>query len=112
MIKVALNIGSLNQVPMFWEFESIRDFIVFIRENSIEISSWYFQSYGTGRNIKLGIYIKEDDINNIDEYWEWNFIINCNNIREFKPLISLSHDDFNSLLKKHERSKKLDSFLK
>lgn len=112
MIKVSLNIASatspMNLVPMYFEFESPREFTNFIRENVMDILSWTFTSYGQVNNTRLGVYIRED-IN--DGYWDWSFVIKCKNIREFKTYMNMDYNEFSSLLEAHERDKKIDSIL-
>ncbi len=109
MIKVSLNIttnaSTLNLIPIYFEFESPREFTKFIRENVIEILSWNFETYGQSNNTRIATYIREDDTN--EEWWEWKFIINCKNIREFKPYMAMDFNEFSSVLESHNRDKKL-----
>jgi hypothetical protein len=113
MIKVSLNISSatspMNLVPMYFEFETTRDFTNFIRESAIDILSWTFTSYGQVNNTRLGVYIKEDI--DKEEYWDWSFVIKCKNIREFKPYMKMDFNEFSSLLEAHERDKKIKDIL-
>ncbi len=113
MIKVSLNIASatspMNLVPMYFEFESPREFTNFIRESVIDILSWPFTSYGQVNNTRLGVYIREDDTDG--EWWEWSFTIQCKNIREFKQYIKMDFNEFSSVLEAHERDKKLKDIL-
>ena len=113
MIKVSLNIlGSsspMNLVPMYFEFESPREFTDFIRENVIDILSWSFDSYGQTNNTKLGVYIREDI--DSEEFWDWSFIIPCKNIREFKQYSKMDFNEFESVLSAHNRDKKLKDIL-
>jgi len=113
MIKVSLNISSatspMNLIPMYFEFDSAKEFTDFIRESVIDVLSWTFTSYGQVQNTRIGIYIRED----IDEdgFFEWSFVIKCKNIREFKPYMKMDFNEFNSVLESHERDKKLNSIL-
>ena len=112
MIKVSLNIASatspMNLVPMYFEFESTREFTDFIRESAIDILSWTFTSYGQVSNTRLGVYIREDIE---DGYWDWSFVIKCKNIREFKPYMKMDYNGFSSILEAHERDKKIENVL-
>ena len=115
MIKVSMNIGaegsgSLNLVPMFWEFDTAKDFTNFIRQSSLEILNWMHNDYISKPKALLGVHIVED-IENESSYWEWDFVIHCKNIREFKPYLSLSREDFEAAFESHKREKKLNDIL-
>ena len=73
--------GTYNNIPMFWEMESAREFTNFIREQMFNILLHSHDNYGIKSNCWMGVHIHED----IDEenYFDWNFIIHCKNIREF-----------------------------
>jgi len=112
MLKVSLNIlastSAINLVPMSFEFEDDRSFTNFIRESVIDVLSWNFETYGGQlSNTRLGVYIRED-INEEEGFWEWQFIINCKNIREFKPYLNMNFEEFDSVLKSHRRDQKIN----
>jgi hypothetical protein len=114
MIKVSMNIGggngtSYNKIPMFWEFESIRTFTDFIRENMFNILLYSHDNYGIKSNCWIGVHIERD----IDEEncLEWDFIINCKNIREFKPFVKMSREEMDSLRVERDRNDKLNGIL-
>jgi hypothetical protein len=112
MIKASINIlsstSTMNSIPMYFEVDSIRDLTNFIRNNSIDILSWPFKSYGQVNNTKIGIYIREDIE---DYYYEWSFIIKCSNIREFKPYIKMGYDEFDAVYKEHKRNNIISEIL-
>lgn len=112
MIKVSLNIlsstSTINQIPMYFEVDCIRDITNIIREGAINILSWPFKSYGQVNNTKIGIYIREDIE---DYYYEWSFIIKCSNIREFKPYIKMDYEEFNEVYKANQRDNIIDNIL-
>ena len=113
MIKASINIlsstSTMNSIPMYFEVDSIRDLTNSIRNNSIDILSWPFESYGNVDNTKIGIYIREDI--NDKEYWEWSFIIKCSNIREFKPYIKMGYEEFDAVYKAHKRNNIISEIL-
>ena len=113
MIKVAMNIGGggngpYNNIPMFWEFESARVFTDFIRKQMFNILLWSHDSYGIKSNCWIGVHIEED----IDEdYFEWDFIIHCKNIREFKLFAKLSREEMDAMRVERDRDNKLEDIL-
>lgn len=112
MIKVSINIcgdSVLNYCPMYWEFESAKFFTNFIRENALEILNWLHTSHIPKSKAKLGVHIVEDIED--ESYWEWDFVINCKNIRDFKPYLPLSREEFEATFEAHKREKKLNDIL-
>ena len=114
MIKVSMNIGggsgtTYNNIPMFWEMENAREFTDFIREQMFNILLHSHDNYGIKSNCWIGVHISED----IDEenYFEWNFIIHCKNIREFKKYHKLSREEMDSLRVERDRNNKLNDIL-
>ena len=113
MIKVAMNIGggsgTYNNIPMFWEMENTREFTDFIREQMFNILLHSHDNYGIKSNTWIGVHIHED----IDEenYFEWDFIIHCKNIREFKKYHKLSREEMDSLRVERDRNNKLNDIL-
>lgn len=113
MIRVSMNIiGSspLNYVPMSWEFDSGRIFCNFIRKNAVDILSWAHENSVSKSKTKLGVLIIEDDEAN-SSYYEWSFVIDCNNIREFQPYIKMNRQDFDAVYEARKREKKLEELL-
>lgn len=113
MVILSLNIvgsSTYNEIPMSYPFENIKESLNFIREQAFNILCWSHNSWGIPSNCKVGIKIIE--INSIEEeYWEWEFLLACKNIREFKPYINLSREDFSSLKLQKERENSIDSIL-
>lgn len=112
MIKVSMNIGgsgAYNNIPMFWEMENAREFTDFIREQMFNILIWSHDSYGIKSNCWIGVHIHED----IDEenYLDWDFTINCKNIREFEPFEKMTRGEMDSLRVERDRNKKLNDIL-
>ena len=113
MIKVSMNIGggsgAYNNIPMFWEMENTREFTDFIREQMFNILLHSHDNYGIKSNTWIGVHIHED----IDEenYFEWDFIIHCKNIREFKKYHKLSREEMDSLRVERDRNNKLNDIL-
>ena len=114
MIKVSMNIGGsntgpYNNIPMFWEMGNAREFTNFIREQMFNILLWSHDSYGIKSNTWIGVHIVED----IDEenYFEWDFIIHCKNIREFEKYHKLSREDMDALRVERDRNDKLNNIL-
>jgi hypothetical protein len=54
--------------------------------------------------LKLGARIIEND-------WEWEFIINCKNIREFQPYIKMKREEIEQLKIESNRDENLSSIL-
>ncbi len=114
MIRVSMNIissgSAMNYVPMSWEFDSSRDFTYFIRQNAVDILSWSHENSVSKSKTKLGVLIIEDDEAD-SSYYEWSFVIDCNNIREFRPYIKMSRQDFDATWESRKRDKKLKELL-
>ena len=82
MTKVTLNIDKFTLIPMYWEFNNIREFTDFIRSEMFNILKYAQANFVSRSTLLLGIHIHEDcDDNN---YFQWDFVISCKNIREFK----------------------------
>ncbi len=86
--------GSYNYVPMFWEFDNSRHFTNFVREQMFNIVLWSHDNNDIKSNLWLGVHIHEDISE--DVYFEWDFIINCKNIREFEPFAKMSREEMDS----------------
>lgn len=101
--------GTYNNIPMFWEMENAREFTNFIREQMFNILLHSHDNYGIKSNTWIGVHINED----IDEenYLEWDFIIHCKNIREFKAFHKMSREEMDSLRVEKDRNDKLNNIL-
>ena len=101
--------GAYNNIPMFWEMKNAREFTDFIRGQMFNILIHSHDNYGIKSNCWIGVHITED----IDEdnYFEWDFIIHCKNIREFKKYGKLSREDMDSLRVERDRNDKLNNIL-
>lgn len=110
MLKVSLNIGggsgAYNYVPMFYEFDNSRGFTDFVRDQMFNIILWSHDSHGIKSNLWLGVRIIEDV--DKDNYLEWEFIINCKNIREFKQFEKMTREEIDALRVERERDEKLN----
>jgi len=113
MLKVAMNIGSgsgtYTNIPMFWEMKDAREFTDFIRENMFNILLHSHDNGGIRSNCWIGVHIHED----IDEenYFEWDFIINCKNIREFKLFEKMTRSEMDTMRVEKIRDNKLNNIL-
>jgi len=114
MIKVSMNIGgggngTYNNIPMFWEMNNTREFTNFIRQQMFNILLHSHDNYGIKSNTWIGVHILED----IDEenYFEWDFLIHCKNIREFKPFSKMDREEMDSLRVERDRDNKLNNIL-
>ena len=101
--------GTYSNVPMFWEMENAREFTDFIREQMFNILLHSHDNHGIKSNCWIGVHIHED----IDEekYFEWDFIINCKNIREFKSFEKMTRDQMDSMRVERDRNNKLNNIL-
>lgn len=101
--------GTYNNVPMFWEMENAREFTDFIRENMFNILLHSHDNHGIKSNCWIGVHIHED----IDEekYFEWDFIINCKNIREFKLFEKMTRSEMDVMRVERDRNNKLNNIL-
>lgn len=115
MIKVAMNIGGgngvYNNIPMFWEMENAKEFTDMIRSEIFNILLWSHDNYGSKSNLWLGVHIEEPDKNDNEDYWSWDFIIHCKNIREFQPYLKMSREDIDALKTSKYREEKLNDIL-
>lgn len=110
MTKVTLNIDKFTLIPMYWEFNNIREFTDFIRSEMFNILKYAQANFVSRSTLLLGIHIHEDcDDNN---YFQWDFVISCKNIREFKPYDKMSREEFGELIIQRERNDKINEILK
>lgn len=113
MIKVSMNIGGgsgvYNNIPMFYEFQSTREFTDFIRDQMFTVILWSHVNHGIKSNLWLGVHI-EEVISDVD-FYEWDFIINCKNIREFKQYEKMTREEIDALKSERDRDRKLNDIL-
>lgn len=113
MVILSLNIvgtNVYNTIPMSFPFQSKKESIQFIRDEAFNILCWSHENYGILSNCKIAIKIIE--IGNIeDEWWNWEFILNCKNIREFKPFLKLDREEFKSLYIQRNRENSINEIL-
>lgn len=105
-INIAGNNGALNLFPMFFEHETIKDWINDIRsENNIyALLDWALYSYIPPSQMKLYVHIEKDDI-------EWEYKINLNNVREYKKWIGTDLDELQSIIDAWRRDQALNEIL-
>ena len=101
--------GVYNNIPMFYEFQYTREFTDFIRDQMFNIILWSHANHGIKSNLWLGVHI-EEDVSDEDSY-EWDFIINCKNIREFKQYEKMTREEIDALKSERDRDKKLNDIL-
>lgn len=101
--------GVYSNIPMFWEMGNAREFTNFIRDQIFNILLWSHDSNGIKSNLWLGIHIHE----NIDDenYFEWDFIVYCKNIREFQPYLKMTREEIDALVIENKREEKLKDIL-
>jgi len=111
MLIVSLNVcsssGPINSVPMVFEFKTSREFTQFIRNEILYLFNWGHANWCTKSSMSLGLHIYETEGGHDDSYWSWEFIVPMSNIREAKPYLKLSREDFETEL----RSAKLDQII-
>lgn len=116
MIKVCMNIGGgnghpYNNIPMFWEMQNAREFTNFIREEMFNIILWSHENYGQPNSLWLGIHIEDDSPNSDGDYFFWDFIVKCKNIREFKDYAKMDRDEIDALKSKLNRESAINNIL-
>ena len=110
MTIISMNIagsrGPLNDFPMVWELDNIREFIGFIREDECMLSflDWANTHSVSLSNMRLYTRIDEGDL-----YWE--FVIMLKNIREFKKYLEMDWQEIESVVEAWRRDKKIDEIL-
>ena len=113
MVTVAINIGYetdgnngvLSRFPMLWEFESVRSFTSFIRENSLDLVLWAIKSYVSKSSLVLYVNITREY--SADDCWENEFTIHCKNIREYMPYLHLYTEEIEAM----KRDQKINSII-
>ena len=112
MVIISFNIvGTFvyNDFPLTYYFNTIKEALFFIRNNSIEILNYSHFNQGIKRNCKLALSIIEPD--DKDEFFQWDFLVNCENIREFKDLCKLNREEFESIYIDRQRTKSINDIL-
>lgn len=105
-VNIAGNNSALNLFPMFFEEESIKDWINDIRseDNIFALLDWALHYYIPPSQMKLYVHIEYDDN-------EWNFKINLNNVREYKKWIGKDHNELQSIIDAWRRDQALNEIL-
>ena len=109
MIIVSMNIAGtrvLNNFPILFEFENVREWTDFIREDGSMLAflDWSHTSSVSVQNMRLFIRIDEGDL-----YWE--FIINLKNVREFKKYLTIDWKEKESIVEAWRREKKINDII-
>lgn len=104
------NSGVLTRKPILWEVSDFSEFKLHIRSSMFNILLWSHLSWVPRSMTSLSLYIRED-IEGTDEYLEWDFEVMCKNIQGYDEYKDLSHDEFEQLEKKFERTEKLEELL-
>lgn len=92
--------GVLNRTPIIYQFDSVKEYTNFIRGGMVNIVDWAIKNYVPKSSIVLYTNISRLYMEG-DEEWVWSndFNIKCKNIREYKPLINLSDEEIEALLR-------------
>jgi hypothetical protein len=120
MIDITFNIGyrgsigsgMLNKFPIYYRFESFKEFSDHIRNNAFEWSLWAHDNYVSKSHLCFYVNIWEEDLKSNDgEWWNWEFIIHAKNIREFQPLLKISREEMEEMKIQRSREDKLEKIL-
>lgn len=105
-VNIAGNNSALNLFPMFFEEESIKDWINDIRseDNIFALLDWALHYYVPPSQMKLYVHIEYED-------YEWDFKINLNNVREYKKWIGTDQDELQSIIDAWRRDQTLNEIL-
>jgi len=105
-VNIAGNNGPLNNFPITLEYDSVREWIESTRseDNIFAILDWAFACHVPPSYMKLYVHIEDDD-----NFWE--FIINLNNVREYKKYISKDRNLLESLVSAWRRNLTIDEIL-
>lgn len=92
--------GVLNRTPIIYHFDDVREYTNFIRGGVVNIVDWAIKNHVPKSSIVLYTRISRLYMEG-DEDWVWSndFDIKCKNIREYKPLINLSDEEIEALLR-------------
>ena len=105
-LNIAGNNSALNLFPMFFEEETIKDWINYIRseDNIFAFLDWALHYYVPPSQMKLYVHIENED-------YEWDFKINLNNVREYKKWIGTDKDELQSIIDAWRRDQALNEIL-
>lgn len=105
-VNIAGNNSALNLFPMFFEEETVRNWINDIRseDNIFALLDWALHYYIAPSQMKLYVHIEYEDN-------EWDFKINLNNVREYKKWIGTDHDELQSIIDAWRRDQTLNEIL-
>ena len=93
---------------MYYQLEKFKDFSDMIRRDAFTLATWASDSHVSKYYLYLYIHVYEDLG---DEYNDWDFAIKCENIREFKPYLKLSHEEMNQLKMENKREEKINQII-
>lgn len=122
MVYISLNIGyesadigsgrSLNTTPIVFRYDTFKEFSNMIREEIFNIALWAHESYVGKSSLCLYLKIQEDNKEDAEcDYWEWDFNIQCKNIREYKQYLKMTREEMDDLKVSNQRNDKLDDIL-
>jgi hypothetical protein len=105
------NSSVLTRTPILWEVSDFSEFKKHVRESIFQILEWSHENWVPRSMTTLSLYIREDDISNPDEYWEWSFEVKCENIRGYDEYKDMDRDEFEVAVKSLKRKEKLEELL-
>jgi hypothetical protein len=119
MIHLSFNIGYenssgkgiLTKYPTYYQMESFKEFSDLVRNNPFEWLLWTHEYYVPKSSLCFYLTIWEDDKNNEGEFWQWEFTVRVKNIREYLPLLKISHEEFEEMKLQRVRENKLEEIL-
>jgi len=114
MLSVSFNIVSgngsvLTNTPQLWVLNNVREFTDAIRNNTLRIANYAARLAYNVKGLELNVMIYLDI--NEEEYYERVFTIKCENIRDYKKYITMTHEDIENEMIKEERELKIKNIL-
>lgn len=113
MVHISLNIVAegrpLHAFPFYFQMDSFKEFSNMIRRDAFTLACWASDNWVSKYKLYCYIHVHEDTVN--DSYWEWDFAIKCENIREFKPYLNLQKEEVDALRIEKNREEKLEDLL-
>jgi len=128
-VKVIFNIGAegsgiLNTFPMFFDGNSFKDFSDWIRAGMFDVMTWAHDYNVPIGRLCLYLHIHEDITGNMeprkstisdptdeDYYYDWNMIVHCKNVREYKQFLNLKWDEIEQMMASKKREAKINSII-
>ena len=89
--------------------ETFKDFAAMIRRDAFTLARWACDNWVSKYHLYLYIHIQED----VDDQtcWEWDFSVKYENIREYKPYLTLQREEIERLKVEMNRDKQLNDIL-